>query len=204
MDQSDRIQLDRLIQANNVVDVTSEIRERKHSGLLRENIQRMLEIKRRYARLGPEVLENMMVSKCRFLFDNYTDIFNRIKKNELNLEIMWQFIQILSEIEEGKLDQHEGAFKVGKLLKELYIDSSLRRSDNLDKKYHRAKKSGNKNGANKIREVRARRKMTWAEYKMEQERKKKEEEMKEEEEMKDENDKGDDKDATEMEATEAN
>ena len=34
-----------------------------------------------------------------------------------------------------KVDQHEGSVLVGKLLKELYVDSALRRSENLDKEY---------------------------------------------------------------------
>jgi hypothetical protein len=35
-------------------------------------------------------------------------------------------------IEEEKVDQHEGSVLVGKYLKELYVDSALRRADNLD------------------------------------------------------------------------
>ena len=33
----------------------------------------------------------------------------------------------------GELDQHEGAYMVGKLLKEMYVDSALKKSDKLDK-----------------------------------------------------------------------
>ena len=35
----------------------------------------------------------------------------------------------------SKLDQHEGSFIVGTILKELYIDSALKRGDKLDKEY---------------------------------------------------------------------
>jgi len=31
------------------------------------------------------------------------------------------------------LDQHEGAFEVGKILKKMYIDSALMKSEKLDK-----------------------------------------------------------------------
>ena len=40
----------------------------------------------------------------------------------------------LQAIEEGEIDQHEGSYEVGKLLKELYIDSALRRETKRDKK----------------------------------------------------------------------
>jgi hypothetical protein len=33
------------------------------------------------------------------------------------------------------LDQHEGSFIVGTILKELYIDSALKRGDKLDNEY---------------------------------------------------------------------
>jgi hypothetical protein len=42
-------------------------------------------------------------------------------------------------IEEEKVDQHEGSVLVGKLLKELYIDSALKTSENLDKIYDESK-----------------------------------------------------------------
>jgi hypothetical protein len=33
------------------------------------------------------------------------------------------------------LDQHEGSFIVGTILKELYIDSAIKRADNIDKEH---------------------------------------------------------------------
>jgi hypothetical protein len=36
-------------------------------------------------------------------------------------------------IEDGQVDQHEGSALVGKFLKEMYIDSAIRRGENLDK-----------------------------------------------------------------------
>ena len=38
-------------------------------------------------------------------------------------------------IEDGKVDQHEGSVIVGKILKELYVDSAMKRIDNLDKEH---------------------------------------------------------------------
>ena len=38
-------------------------------------------------------------------------------------------------IEDEQVDQHEGSVLVGKFLKELYIDSALKRADNIDKEH---------------------------------------------------------------------
>ena len=86
------------------------------------------------------------------------EIFNKIKKDELNLKILHQLLDVLREIEEGKLDQHAGAFEVGKLLKTMYIDSALVKAERIDKK------TGEKKTVSKPKE----KKITWAEYKAKQ------------------------------------
>jgi hypothetical protein len=82
-----------------------------------------------------EKLNELSVTECNFLFTYYTDIFNKIKKDEINLGILLQFIEVLKKIEDGDLDQHEGSFAVGTLLKELYIDSALKKADKLNEIY---------------------------------------------------------------------
>jgi hypothetical protein len=76
--------------------------------------------------------DNICIEQCSFLFTNYTDIYNKIKKDELDLNIFMQFLEILKMIEDGKLNQHEAAYNVGVLLKKLYIDSALKKSNKLD------------------------------------------------------------------------
>ena len=56
-------------------------------------------------------------------------------KDEIDISILGKFLAVLSKIEEGELNQHEGSFMIGSLLKELYIDSALRKADKLDKQY---------------------------------------------------------------------
>ena len=68
-----------------------------------------------------------------FLYNNYTDIFFKVVKDELNMEMMVKFIFILKQIEEGVIDQYDASVKVGTILKEMYVDSAMRRGDNLDK-----------------------------------------------------------------------
>lgn len=138
MDNTDRLNLQKMINANDVVDCTSEIREKKHSQLIKADIENFLNLKSKYPRLketNPKQYDNMCTSRCNFLFTNYTDLFNRVKKDEIDLNILAHFINILKKIEDGELDQHEGAYMVGKLLKELYVDSALKKSEKLDKIY---------------------------------------------------------------------
>lgn len=63
------------------------------------------------------------------------DIFTKVFNDELDLDIMSKLLEILKMIEDGNVDQHEGSILVGKILKELYIDSAVRRADNLDRQY---------------------------------------------------------------------
>jgi hypothetical protein len=55
--------------------------------------------------------------------------------DELDLTIMTKILTVLKLIEDGKTDQHEGSVMVGKLLKELYVDSAAKRIGNLDKEH---------------------------------------------------------------------
>jgi len=62
----------------------------------------------------------------------YTDIYNKLLKGELNVVILYAFIAKLRDIEEGRSDQHEASFEIGKLLKKLYIDSALLKAERID------------------------------------------------------------------------
>ena len=158
MDSFERLNLNKMIDANNVQDCTNEIRDKKHSKLIRDDVTRLISLKQKYSRLSqsnPTQFDTMCVSQCNFLFNNYMDIFNKVKKDELNLNILHQFLDILQQIEEGQLDQHAGAFEVGKLLKALYIDSALIKAERIDKK------TGEKTTVSKPKE----KKISWTEYK---------------------------------------
>ena len=45
---------------------------------------------------------------------------------------MWKFLDVLKLIEDGKLDQLEGSYKVGQLVKSIYLDSAVRKADKLN------------------------------------------------------------------------
>ena len=131
MDDNARLKLQQMIKENNVEDQTHLIRELKHSAILRENIERLVTLKDTYAH-DPDQLHLEAIVDCSFLFTYYTDIYNKIRKDEVELSILYRFLDVLEQIENGKLDQHEGSFAVGTLLKELYIDSALKKADKLN------------------------------------------------------------------------
>ncbi len=136
----ERLNLKKLIDNNSdsYVDNTSQIRKLKHSMKIRDDIRAMEIYKTKNQKLKQKdysSFEGRLQEKCSFLFTHYTDIFNKVLKDEINLDIMQKLLYVLNLIEEEKLDQNEGSVAVGKLLKELYIDSALRRADNLDKEH---------------------------------------------------------------------
>jgi hypothetical protein len=135
MNDSERLKLQEMIKANNVEDQTSRIRELKHSGKIRQDINSYLQLVKKYpGSQNKEFFKQSCLKQCSFLFNNYTDIYNKLTKNELNIAILLDFVNVLSDIENSVIDQHEGSFKVGKLLKELYIDTVLRKEHKLDNK----------------------------------------------------------------------
>lgn len=135
MNNLDKLNLQKMISANNVEDCTQDIRDKKHSGLIKQDVKTMLFLKNKHSNLikeNPSEFENICINECQFLFNNYTDIFNKIRKDELDLQLFNKFLNILKLIEDGELDQHSGSYQVGNILKEIYIDSALRKSKHLD------------------------------------------------------------------------
>ena len=158
MDEKSRLQLQNMIKANNVEDQTELIRQLKHSHILRENVNKLLEIKKKYQTdlNDNDEFRNECIGSCGFLFTYYTDLFNKIKKDEIELSILFRFLDVLNEIEDGKLDQHEGSFKIGSILKELYIDSALKKADKLN-----ANANANEESVKREEPI----KISWREYK---------------------------------------
>jgi len=134
MDDSQRLQLQKMISANNVEDQTEMIRNLKHSHIFKSEINTMMMIKSKY-RGDEEKIKEECMNECGFLFTYYTDLFNKIRKDEIDLSILFEFIEVLRKIEDGEVDQHEGSFLVGTLLKKLYIDSALKKANKLDEQY---------------------------------------------------------------------
>ena len=131
MDDNSRLHLQKMIKANNVEDQTDLIRELKHSHLLQEDINNLLMIKAKY-RTDTDKINEEGMNECSFLFTYYTDIYNKVRKDEIDLKILNKFLNVLRRIEDGEIDQHDGSYLVGQLLKEMYVDSALKKAGKLD------------------------------------------------------------------------
>lgn len=131
MDENQRLHLQKMISANNVEDNTELIRQLKHSHILRENVNNLIMLKAKYLD-DPEKVHLEAIMECGFLFTYYTDIYNKIRKDEIDLKILFKAFDVLEDIETGKLDQHTGAFEFGQLLKEIYVDSALRKAEKIN------------------------------------------------------------------------
>lgn len=131
MDDNQRLQLQKMIAMNNVEDTTDLIRKLKHSHILRQDINNLIMLKATHFD-NPDALHLEAMSECNFLFTYYTDIYNKIRKDEIDLKILFNALDVLRDIEDGKIDQHNGAFQFGSLLKKIYVDSALKKAEKLN------------------------------------------------------------------------
>lgn len=139
MNLNERLELQKMISVNGTTDQTELIRRLKHSDVLRDEINKIIDLKAK----NIDNFDNLnfeAMNECCFLNTYYTDIYNRLLKDELNIEILYNFLDVLKEIENGMLDQHEASYKVGKVLKEIYVDSALKKAEKINKQYPEEKK----------------------------------------------------------------
>ncbi len=158
LNDNERLHLDKMIKEYDAEDNTSKIRELRHSVKIRDNVERLLNLKKKYQRMqltDKKKFETLVISHCNFLWNNYTNIFNRLMKDEMDVKILYTFINKLQEIENGDIDQHEASVEVGKILKKLYVDSALRR----EKKYNE------ENDKTAVKERKPSTNMTWSQFK---------------------------------------
>jgi hypothetical protein len=155
LNNQERLNLKKLIDESDCENNTDTIRKLKHSTLIRDDIRKMDTLRKENSDLSSDAFSELCKSHCTFLFNNYTDIFNKLISNELDFTIMTKFLTVLKLIEDGKIDQHEGSVMVGKILKELYIDSAVKRADNIDKQY----------AAEKVATLESK-KISWNQYKV--------------------------------------
>jgi hypothetical protein len=136
MTPDEKLNLKKMMGEMDYQDNTDNIRRLKHSKHIRENVKRMESLKVEHAQMKvthPEGFFQIMQTECKFLYDNYTDLFNRLMKDELDAAILTKFLIVLKMIEDGQLDQQDGSVMIGKYLRDLYLDSAVRKADALDK-----------------------------------------------------------------------
>ena len=59
------------------------------------------------------------------MYKNYKSIFDKIIKEDFNIELFKDLIDILEKIENKKIDLHEGSFLFGKKLKSIFVDNYI-------------------------------------------------------------------------------
>jgi hypothetical protein len=137
MNLEEKLNLKKMLAQNqDFVDHTEDIRRLKHSGLLLDSLRTIEKMKRANAETrqnDPDGFVEMCKTEAPLMYNLYTDLFNKLVKDELNLVIMIKLIRVLELIEQGQIDQNEGSVMVGKLLKEMYVDSAMRLGEKLDK-----------------------------------------------------------------------
>lgn len=162
MNSKEKEQLRKLVSQSDCDDNTEYIREFKNSERLLNDVSTMEKLKRSHRVLrenSPEEFAELCRAECSFLYDGFTMIFNKLLKDEIHLGILIQMIRVLKQIEDGVLDQHEGSVVVGKILKEMYVDSAIRRGEHLDEEYVKKQASME----TKVKSIR------WKEFKQQQE-----------------------------------
>jgi hypothetical protein len=143
MDDKERLHLQEMINSYDAEDNTSKIRKLKHSKFIKNDIEQFINLKKKYQRLiiiNPKKFESIVCKHCSFLFTKYTNIYNRLVKDELDLRILLTFVETLKDVENENIDQHEASVKIGKILKKLYIDSALKREEKTNLKEKKTKK----------------------------------------------------------------
>tara|TARA_Y100000741_G_C18239833_1_gene553182 strand:- start:1079 stop:1567 length:489 start_codon:yes stop_codon:yes gene_type:complete len=157
LSEYEKHQLKKMIEANDTKDMTDKIRQNQHSVKIKENIEMIIKLKNEnlhtYNTNFAE-FENIVLQHCGFLFTHYTDIYNKIMKDEININILNKLLNVLKQIEDNKLDQHEASFLVGTILKEMYVDSAIKKAEKLDENSEKEK-----NQRPKPRNI------SWTEYK---------------------------------------
>jgi hypothetical protein len=156
----ERLDLKKLVNESDCENNTEYIRELKHSSKILTDVCVLEKLKKMRMVLGEsggegevEFIENAR-NEAEFLYIHYPDIFHKILKDEIDLKILSKLLRVLKMIEDGEADQHEGSAMVGKILKEMYVDSAVRHGENLDKE-HEGEKTTKEEG----------KRINWRQYK---------------------------------------
>jgi len=133
MNELEKLNLQKMITENQVEDNTELIRTYKHSDKIRKDVEILVELRDNHK--NDLDFDTQCETKCFFIFFNYTDIYNKVKKDILDLSTLYQFLDCLKKIEDGNQNQHEASFEIGKLLKKMYVDSALKKAELLEEEH---------------------------------------------------------------------
>ncbi len=137
MNPQERLDLKKLMQqpGHEYEDNTDGIRKLRHSTLIHTDILELEKLKQHQKKTKEKTQNHFLLhcqQKCSFLYNSYTDIFNRVLNDELDLDLMGKALQTLKDIEEGKINQQEGSVLMGKLFYQIFVDSALKKGEKLE------------------------------------------------------------------------
>jgi len=126
MNDEQKEQLNKMIQANDTKDNTSMIQKLCHSSKIRRDVSVIQNIKRKtHSKLFSVLDKEARSQDCGFLFTHYPNIYNKLLKDEIQIKILYKFLDELERIEKEKQNQHEASYRIGMLLKEMYVDKKI-------------------------------------------------------------------------------
>ena len=138
-------------------DNTTAIRSLNHSQKIADDVNAIMEFKlmaakrndiAKYIMMNREgedaatiasaniMTDEQIMEECHnrgpFLYTHYNDLFQRMMRDELDLDILFQLLNTLKDIEDGDIDQETGSVRVGKILYNMYVDSRNRQDAKKD------------------------------------------------------------------------
>ncbi len=122
MNPNEVLKLNDMIQEGDCVDNTETIRHLKHSAMITKSLTTMLHIKKKYSGADLKIVDEECLKECRFLFDNYTSIYNKLLRDQIDLPVFYKFLFYLKKIEDGELTFYQASYEIGTLLKNMYVD----------------------------------------------------------------------------------
>ena len=125
MDSEQEKVLNRLIKENDVQDNTEKIKTMKHSSKIRTDVAVIQNMKRKLRTRDFKALDKEAIHKCSFLYTNYPNIYNKLLKDEIDIKVLYTFLDELAKIENGDQNQHEASYNIGMLLKSMYVDKKI-------------------------------------------------------------------------------
>ena len=128
MNSKQKKQLKKIIKENDVKDNTRMIRKDKKSSKIRKEVDIIQEIKiqEKLDDLTSVEIKHDLKNKCANLYKNYSNLYEKLVKNQIDINILHTFLDELEKIEKGDLNQHEASYNIGVLLKSLYVDKELK------------------------------------------------------------------------------
>jgi len=142
MNPNEVLKLNDMIKEGDCVDNTDSIRKLKHSSIITQNLNTLLRIKKKYKDqhvVDIKELDNECLKECRFLFDNYTSIYNKLLRDQIDLKVFYKFLFYLKKIEDGELTFYQASYEIGTLLKNMYVDPIIEEKDKDKEKERQVK-----------------------------------------------------------------